>query len=432
MAKSAGNGESLLDCKEFRFTPERLREACRLVAERGGRQAWRDEGCKQLQVRIGSRGGVFYRFGQDAVRHRLVRERIGEVSGPNAVPLEAARKKCEQLRVDPKARAALPRRRIGSGGPTIKEAWERYTTAIESGRFSMRRGRKPLNASTITAYKHVYGAHLKSHEEKTLHWLAANLKDLFETIGTQGSADHGKASPGPANKLLQICKNLFEFCRQQGEWEAANPAIDPRTGSTYAKFQLPKREARLTREQTRRLVKAMNAEGSFWEDFFTIAALTGRRLSNVRNLRWENIDLSEGLILDSASVMKNGRPNHGVLAEVALSVLKRRKQQAAEGAEWVFPGRKPGTPIRNPYHAWADIRKAAGMPKLRIHDLRHNAGSWAMGKNKAEAAVGRYLSHQSGTSTRRYQHANTDDARNVAQAVNDQFVEFANDLRVQA
>jgi integrase len=419
MAKTSANGASLLDTQSFRFTPERIREACKLAGERGGRWRWRDEGCKQLEIRAGSRGGVFYRYGRDYSRAKIVRERIGDVVGPNSVPLETARKKCEQLRVDPKAKAALPRRRLGSGGPAIKEAWDKYVAAISSGLFSMRRGRKSLNASTVAAYQHVYKAHIKRNEEKSLHWLAANLKELFETVGTQGSEDYGKASPGAANKLLQICKNLFDFCRDQGEWEAANPAINPRTGRVYDKFPLQKREVRLTREQTRKLLKAMDAKGPFWRDFFTVVALTGRRLSNVRELRWDAIDIEDGLIFDSAETMKNGLPNHGVLGQTALILLRRLRTEAKPDEVWVFPGRKPGRPIVNPDHAWEEIRTAAGLPRLRIHDLRHNAASWATGAGKNERAVGKYLSHRSASSTSRYQHADTGDARGVADAVDE-------------
>jgi integrase len=367
---------------------------------------------------------VFYRYGRDHARGKVVRDRIGDVAGPNAVPLETARKKCEQLRVDPKARAALPRRRIGSGGPTLKEAWEKYIDAVATGIFSMRRGRQPLNASTVRAYKHVYAAHLKSHESKTLHWLAANVRELFETVGTKGSAEHGKASPGAANKLLQICKNLFDFCREQSVWDRPNPAINPNTGRAYDKFPLQKREARLTKEQTRRLVAAMRSKGPYWQDFFTIAVLTGRRLANVRTLRWDRIDLDEGLFLDPASTMKNKQVNHGAIAELTGSILRRLKAQAEPDAEWVFPGRKRGKPIANPYHAWDKIRTDAGLPSLRIHDLRHNAGSWATGEGKTERAVGKLLSHRSGSSTQRYQHANVDDARKAANAVQDVFQRF--------
>lgn len=424
MAKTAVTGESLLDCRAFRFTPERIREACRLASESGGRWSWRDDACKHLEIRVGGRGAVFYRYGRDQTRGNVVRERIGDVSGPNAVPLETARKRCEQLRIDPKARASLPRRRLGSGGPTIKEAWDRYVAAISTGRFSMRRGKKTLKASTITAYKELYAAHIEVHEQRSLHWLAANLKEIFETIGTHGSADHGKPSPAAANKFLQIGKNLFDFCREDGAWDRANPAINPNTGRVYDKFPLQKRETRLTKEQTKRLFTAMHAQGGYWRDFFAIAALTGRRLANVRELRWDRIDLAEGLFLDPAPTMKNDQPNHGAIGPTAVKILQRLKREAEPGAEWVFPGRKSGQPISNPYHAWDDIRVAAGMPKLRIHDLRHNAGSWATGEGKSERAVGKYLSHQSSSSTTRYQHANVDDARSAAKAVDDVWRRF--------
>ncbi len=424
MAKTSDGGRSLLDCKSFRFTPERLREACRLAVERGDRQDWMDDGCKHLQVRVGSRGGVFYRYGRDAATGEVVRQRIGDVAGPNAVPLEEARRRCDQLRVDPKARAALPRRRNDSGGKTIKDAWAAYVPAITSGLFSMRRVRKPLKASTVQAYEHVYKAHLRSHEHKSIRWLAANVKEIFEQLGTKGSAEYGKPSPGAANKFLQVCKNLFEFCRLQGDWHEANPTVDPRTMSTYAKFALKKRDVRLTKEQTRRLVKAMDTRGAFWRDFFTIAALTGRRLSNVRELRWDAIDLDEGLIIDASDDMKAGDPNHAALSKTAIAVLRRLRAEAPIDAVWVFPGRKPGRPIINPDHAWAAIRKAAGLPTLRIHDLRHNAASWATGKGKSERAVGKYLSHKSAASTSRYQHADITDARQTADAVDETWCSY--------
>jgi integrase len=424
MAKTSTGGQSLLDCTSFRFTPERLREACKVCAERGGRWVWKDEGCKHLEVRVGARGGVFYRYGRDATRSRVVRERIGEVFGPNAVPLEAARAKCDQLRVDPKAKALLPRRRIGSGGPTIKEAWDVYKSAITSGLFSMRRRRRPLKASTIAAYDDVFKSHLKQHETKSIHWLAANLRDLFETIGTKGSEKHGKPSPGAANKLLQISKNLFEFCRTRGEWDQPNPAISPHSGVTYQKFELTKREPRLTKAQTLRLLKAMKAKGPYWCDFFTVVALTGRRLSNVRELRWDAVDLDEGLIIDQPDDMKNGQPNHAPLAKTTLAVLRRMRAEAAPDAEWVFPGRKPGRPIINPDHAWNEIRTAAKLPTLRIHDLRHNAATWATHAGKSERAVGKFMAHKSATSTSRYQHADVTDARAAAEAVDETWCRF--------
>lgn len=419
MARPQGESEGLLDRSKFRFTPERLRQACRLVQEVGGRYRWRDEACPHLTVRVGSRGGVFYRWGRDPKTNRVVSERIGEVLGPNSVSLEAARNRCNELRFDPEAHSAVPRRRRSGQSPALSEIWVQYIDAISTGRFSMSRKRRPLRASTIQAYKENFKAHLECHQDKNLHWLAKNLPRLFEQIGTVGraGAERPKPSPAQANKLLQVCKNLFEFARREGKWTEPNPAIDPMTGETYVRFVVAKREVRLTPAQAKRLYAAMKAKGQFWCDFFTFAALTGRRLSNVRELEWENIDFDNRVIIDAPEDMKNNEPNICPLSDTALEILKRRKAEAEEGAEYVFPGRKTGMPIINPDHAWDEIRVAARLKHVRIHDLRHNAGSWASGAGHSQATIGKFLSQKSVQSTHRYTHANVEDAMKASRSV---------------
>ena len=418
-AKQKDESADLLDVNKFRFTPERLRQACQRVREVGGRYRWLDEACPHLAVRVGPRGGVFYRWGRDPKTGRVVSDRIGEVLGPNSVSLEAARNRCNELRFDPEARAAIPKRRRSGHSPTLSETWDQYIDAISTGRFSMSRRRRPLRASTIQAYKENFKAHLEVHKTKNLHWLAKNLPTLFEEIGTVGRAgvEKPKPSPAQANKLLQVCKNLFEFARREGKWTEPNPAIDPATGETYVRFVLPKREVRLTPAQAKRLYAAMTAKGQFWCDFFAIAALTGRRLSNVRELQWENIDFENRLIIDAPETMKNHEPNICPLSDTVLQILKRRKAEAEENAVYVFPGRKAGSPIINPDHAWDEIRVAARLKHVRIHDLRHNAASWASGAGHSQATIGKFLSQKSVQSTNRYTHANVEDAMKASRSV---------------
>ena len=417
MPKATRDGDGLFEKKSFPFTPERLDKACRLVRARGGRREWRDESCKQLTVRVGVGGGVYYRFGRDIETKRLKKTRIGDIAGPNRISLETARKKCDALRVDPKATAGLPRRRSASGGPAIAMVWAAYKTAAETGRFSMTTRKTPLRASTLRAYQELYDCKLKPLEEKGINWLAENVKPLFEAIGTRGTAKSKKASPATANKFLQVCRNLFEFAREEGWWNGPNPSIDPRTGRAYAKFSLPKRATRLTSEQTKSLKRAMKAAGPFWDDFFTLSLLTGRRLANVRTLRWGQIDLVQGVITDSGEDMKNGRPQVSPLSETVLTILRRRRADAGPEAEFVFPGRRANQPIKNPDHAWDTIRVAAGLKSVRIHDLRHTAASWATSEGSPQASVGRFLSHASPTSTARYTHADLSDSRGVCEKV---------------
>jgi integrase len=428
MVKPNDESGDLLDLRQFRFTPERLRQACQRVQDVGGRYRWRDEACPHLAVRVGSRNGVFYRWGRDPKTGRLVSERIGEVLGPNSVSLEAARNRCNELRFDPDARVAIPKRRKSGNSPALSEIWDHYIDAISTGRFSMSRKRRPLRSSTVQAYKENFKAHLETHKDKNLHWLAKNVPRLFEEIGTVGraGAEKPKPSPAQANKLLQVCKNLFEFARREGKWSEPNPAIDPATGETYVRFTLPKREVRLTPAQAKRLHAAMKAKGQFWCDFFAISALTGRRLSNVRELEWENIDFENRVIIDASETMKNHEPNICPLSDTVLGILKRRKAEAEENAVYVFPGRKPGMPIINPDHAWDEIRVAARLKHVRIHDLRHNAGSWASGAGHSSATIGKFLSQKSVQSTHRYTHANVEDAMKVSRSVEKEWLKSIN------
>jgi integrase len=417
MARPTRDDDGLLEKKSFPFTPERLEKLCRLVRVRRGRWEWRDESCRQLIVRIGPSGGVFYRHGRDPGTKKVKKTRIGDVTGPNHIALETARKQCERLRVDPRATAALPCRRKPSGGELIGSAWPAYKAAIETGLFSMTGRRQALRASTIRVYEELYNCQLKEHESKGLRWLAANVKNIFEAIATKGAGKSKKPSPATANKFLQICRSLFEFARDKGWWTEPNPTLDPRTGKSYKKFALKKRMTTLTADQAKRLSVAMEAKGPFWCDFFTILLLTGRRLSNVRTLRWDQIDLQEGLIIDSADEMKNGCAQHTKVCKTVRDVLLRRRAEATADAKYVFPGRRAGMPIQNADHAWEAIRTAANLEHVRIHDLRHTAASWAMSAGNNQAAIGRFLSHKSPASTAQYTHANTHDTFGVGEDV---------------
>ena len=120
--------------------------------------------------------------------------------------------------------------------------------------------------------------------------------------------------------------------------------------------------------------------------------------------------------------MKNNEPNICPLSDTVLEILNRRKAEAEEDAVYVFPGRKVGMPIINPDHAWDEIRVAARLKHVRIHDLRHNAGSWASGAGHSQATIGKFLSQKSVQSTNRYTHANVEDAMKASRSVEEMWL----------
>ena len=81
----------------------------------------------------------------------------------------------------------------------------------------------------------------------------------------------------------------------------------------------------------------------------------------------------------------------------------------------VLPGDRQGAAafvgIQKP---WQRIRVLAGLPNLRIHDLRHAFASLAVANNETIYLVGAVLGHRQVTTTERYSHLSDDPVKAVA------------------
>ena len=71
---------------------------------------------------------------------------------------------------------------------------------------------------------------------------------------------------------------------------------------------------------------------------------------------------------------------------------------------WVFPAGKGEGPLSSVYPQWARIRRAAAIPDVRIHDLRHSYASVAINRGMSLLLIGRLLDHAQPETTARYAH----------------------------
>jgi len=388
--------------RSFRFNQDSVDRACRWVAGRSGRWVWRDaspEG-RQLAIIAGPRGAVFYRVGRDRVSGGGVkRQAIGRAEGPDAISLSEARQRCLELRGG--SAASQPGRRRGSKvGCTIGRAWDGYIVAAEAGDFSAKgRKRRPLRPATAKDYKSHYSVYMGPFADRDLTWLAENFAGQVSEIGAPSKRD-AKPRPSTANKHLQLVANVFDFAASKGWWPGANPCR-----GTVSRFEVAGREPMLKPDATARLLSAMRAEGEWWADLFTLAALTTRRITNVRTLPWSQVDLDNGRIYFPSSSMKTRKPQANEITPPIRVILERRQAAAASGDLWVFPSPKDRTrPIANPHHAWNRIRDIAGLKSLRIHDLRHLGVSWAAEAGATLPQIMQMAGHCDPRTTLRYMH----------------------------
>lgn len=154
---------------------------------------------------------------------------------------------------------------------------------------------------------------------------------------------------------------------------------------------------------------------------YTIAAFrllmyTGCRLGEVLSLKWDDINLKENFIhLKDSKVGERGIP----LNESAKNVLLGLQTQADN--PYVFCGDKKGTHLVTLQKAWERIRQKAGIPDVRIHDLRHSFASFALKKGVSLYGVSKLLGHKNIATTTRYAHLELEELKKLTNLVDQAF-----------
>jgi integrase len=182
---------------------------------------------------------------------------------------------------------------------------------------------------------------------------------------------------------------------------------------------VPKSEMRtFTVAQAKAFLDATTAEGPKWHAFFLIAITTGLRQSELRGLRWQDVDLDHGMLRVQQSIMRvhgigrvtKGAKNDGSRRAVALDQVAREALVAHRAAQrplyrlgpiWqeldlVFPS-EVGTPLEDKriHRVFTRACAAAEVPRIRPYDLRHSCASFLLAAGVHPKVVAERLGHSS-------------------------------------
>ena len=150
---------------------------------------------------------------------------------------------------------------------------------------------------------------------------------------------------------------------------------------------------------------------------YAVAALrllifTGARRGEILGLRWAEVNFTAARLElpDSKSGAK-----FVYLPAPALNVLHSLERVADN--PFVIVGGKEGAHLVNIKAPWDAIRAAAGLPDVRIHDLRHSFASVGAGGGMSLPMIGALLGHKETATTARYAHLSDDPLRAAADAI---------------
>jgi integrase len=131
---------------------------------------------------------------------------------------------------------------------------------------------------------------------------------------------------------------------------------------------------------------------------------TGCRVGEMLKCRWQDLDLESGSptlkVIQENS--KNGRSRYVPLSEAALEVINQLPSKGK--SEYLFTNSRNGERLQSIDKVWQRLRIEAGLPQLRLHDLRHNFASMLVNSGESLYTVQTILGHRSADQSSRYSH----------------------------
>ena len=252
------------------------------------------------------------------------------------------------------------------------------------------------------AHKRTWSGDQRMIEGYFAKWRGRPLKeittdDVFQLHQRLGK-ENGRYA---ANRAVALLRTMFNLARNWGHVGGANPAARVKF------YHEEKRDRFLSPEELRRVNAALVDEPSLhWRAYFALSLLLGTRRSELLSARWSDMELEQKTW--RIPWTKAGRP-HLPLPNAAVEILKALPRDS----EYVFPGSGATGHLAEASKVWQRIRKRAGVPDARIHDLRRTLGSWLAGQGHSLPLIGRALNHTNVSTTQIYARLDLEPVRDA-------------------
>jgi integrase len=177
-------------------------------------------------------------------------------------------------------------------------------------------------------------------------------------------------------------------------------------------------ERYLNEDELKRLLKVLHTNKNRTVCQIALFLLsTGARLNEALSARWEYVDKEHRVWRIPAADSKSRHMRSAPLNESAIAVLEQL--DTAGKYEHLFINRKTSRPYTTIYKTWESIRDEAGLPRLRLHDLRHSAASYMAQAGVSLYVIQQVLGHSNPSVTQRYAHLSAETLLNAANCTSD-------------
>lgn len=133
-----------------------------------------------------------------------------------------------------------------------------------------------------------------------------------------------------------------------------------------------------------------------YKDIF-IFLLHGRRLNEVLSLKWEQIDLTSEIMYLPHLQNKSRKNLSFKLTDIQIQILRQHYVKAYDRqgtpflTGYVFINEQTMTRYRTVKRSWLRLLDTAGLPRIRIHDIRHLLATYLINELKMSIEIVSHL-----------------------------------------
>lgn len=325
-----------------------------------------------------------------------VRKSLGVYGSP--LTLDVARAKASEILATLYFEGELPNSKPATS-PTIEEFAQDYVRAT-----SVRKKPKTIDLESGLLKRQIIPligkmsvrALTKSDVSKMAHRIASGQTAVTEKTSKRGKAVV-KGGPSVANRSLRLLSSMMSHAVEMGERDD-NPVFGVK------KFPEKPKERYLSVDELEALGKALNEAERAGINLYAVGAIrllavSGARKNEILSLKYSYLRPETGIAQLPDS--KTGRKPLRLSADAwtIVDALPR-----LDGSDWVFPSLTTDGHLVGLQKIWNAIRIEAGIPDVRLHDLRHTFASFAVNAGHSLYIVGASLGHARATTTERYAH----------------------------
>ena len=124
----------------------------------------------------------------------------------------------------------------------------------------------------------------------------------------------------------------------------------------------------------------------------------------MRQARFEHFNLEHFSWSKPASITKQRKIHRLPTSDEAAIIVRRCQLLVPRGCALLFPGDRPGQPVKEIRRFCAVIQKAVAISDVPIRDLRHTFASLPVNDGTSLQMIGMLLGHSQMQTTQRYAH----------------------------